>query len=62
MLDFLYPPLEWRDWRDDWPLARCLDLGNAAAATSLQAPTTSASMPIALRGLGTADTELICLC
>ncbi len=22
MLDFLYPPLEWREWRDDWPLAR----------------------------------------
>ena len=23
MLDFLYPPLDWRDWRDDWPLASC---------------------------------------
>lgn len=22
MLAFLYPPLEWRDWRDEWPLAR----------------------------------------
>lgn len=27
-----------------WPLVRCLDLGNAAAATSLQSPTTSASI------------------
>ncbi len=27
-----------------WPLERCLDLGNAAAATSLQAATTSASI------------------
>ena len=23
MLDLLYPPLDWRDWRDDWPLASC---------------------------------------
>jgi sugar/nucleoside kinase (ribokinase family) len=29
---------------DDWPLDRCLDLGNAAAATSLHSPTTSASI------------------
>ena len=29
---------------EDWPLARCLDLGNAAAATSLHSPTTSASI------------------
>ena len=30
MLDFLYPPLEWRDWRDDWPLARCSQFANSA--------------------------------
>lgn len=29
---------------EDWPLERCLDLGNAAAATSLHSPTTSASI------------------
>jgi sugar/nucleoside kinase (ribokinase family) len=29
---------------ENWPLERCLDLGNAAAATSLQAATTSASI------------------
>ena len=29
---------------EDWPLGKCLDLGNAAAATSLQSPTTSASI------------------
>ena len=29
---------------EDWPLARCLELGNAAAATSLHSPTTSASI------------------
>lgn len=29
---------------EDWPLARCLDLGNAAAATSLHSPTTSTSI------------------
>jgi len=29
---------------EDWPLTRCLDLGNAAAATSLHAATTSASI------------------
>ena len=29
---------------EDWPLDRCLDLGNAAAATSLHSPTTSASI------------------
>ncbi len=29
---------------EDWPLARCLALGNAAAATSLHSPTTSASI------------------
>lgn len=29
---------------EDWPLTRCLDLGNAAAATSLHSPTTSASI------------------
>lgn len=29
---------------DDWPLDRCLDLGNAAAATSLHSATTSASI------------------
>ena len=29
---------------DGWPLDRCLDLGNAAAATSLHSPTTSASI------------------
>ena len=29
---------------EDWPLQRCLDLGNAAAATSLHSPTTSASI------------------
>ncbi len=29
---------------EDWPLAKCLDLGNAAAATSLHSPTTSASI------------------
>lgn len=29
---------------EGWPLERCLDLGNAAAATSLQAATTSASI------------------
>ena len=29
---------------EDWPLARCLDLGNAAAATSLHSPTTSAGI------------------
>lgn len=22
MMDFLYPALDWREWRDDWPLAR----------------------------------------
>ena len=30
MLDFLYPPLEWRDWRDDWPLSRCSQFANSA--------------------------------
>ena len=29
---------------EDWPLQRCIDLGNAAAATSLHSPTTSASI------------------
>jgi sugar/nucleoside kinase (ribokinase family) len=29
---------------EDWPLERCLALGNAAAATSLRAATTSASI------------------
>ena len=29
---------------EDWPLDKCLDLGNAAAATSLHSPTTSASI------------------
>jgi sugar/nucleoside kinase (ribokinase family) len=29
---------------EEWPLAKCLDLGNAAAATSLHSPTTSASI------------------
>lgn len=29
---------------EDWPLQQCLDLGNAAAATSLHSPTTSASI------------------
>ena len=29
---------------EDWPLEKCLDLGNAAAATSLHSPTTSASI------------------
>lgn len=29
---------------EEWPLAKCLDLGNAAAATSLASPTTSASI------------------
>ena len=29
---------------EDWPLGRCLELGNAAAATSLHSPTTSASI------------------
>jgi sugar/nucleoside kinase (ribokinase family) len=29
---------------EDWPLAQCLALANAAAATSLQSPTTSASI------------------
>ncbi len=29
---------------EDWPLGRCLDLGNAAAATSLHSPTTSAAI------------------
>jgi sugar/nucleoside kinase (ribokinase family) len=29
---------------EDWPLERCLELGNAAAATSLHSPTTSASI------------------
>lgn len=29
---------------EGWPLPRCLDLGNAAAATSLHSPTTSASI------------------
>lgn len=29
---------------EDWPLSKCLDLGNAAAATSLHSPTTSASI------------------
>lgn len=29
---------------EGWPLERCLDLGNAAAATSLHSPTTSASI------------------
>ena len=29
---------------EGWPLQRCLDLGNAAAATSLHSPTTSASI------------------
>jgi sugar/nucleoside kinase (ribokinase family) len=29
---------------EDWPLVKCLDLGNAAAATSLHSPTTSASI------------------
>jgi sugar/nucleoside kinase (ribokinase family) len=29
---------------EDWPLAKCLGLGNAAAATSLHSPTTSASI------------------
>ena len=29
---------------ENWPLDRCLDLGNAAAATSLHSPTTSASI------------------
>jgi sugar/nucleoside kinase (ribokinase family) len=29
---------------EDWPLDQCLDLGNAAAATSLHSPTTSASI------------------
>ena len=31
-------------FHEDWPLDRCLDLGNAAAATSLHSPTTSASI------------------
>ncbi len=30
---------------EDWPIARCLDLGNAAAATSLHSPTTSSVNP-----------------
>jgi sugar/nucleoside kinase (ribokinase family) len=29
---------------EEWPLEKCLDLGNASAATSLHAPTTSASI------------------
>jgi sugar/nucleoside kinase (ribokinase family) len=29
---------------EDWPLDKCVDLGNAAAATSLRSPTTSASI------------------
>lgn len=29
---------------EDWPLQQCLELGNAAAATSLHSPTTSASI------------------
>lgn len=29
---------------EDWPLENCLELGNAAAATSLHSPTTSASI------------------
>jgi sugar/nucleoside kinase (ribokinase family) len=29
---------------EGWPLEKCLDLGNAAAATSLHSPTTSASI------------------
>ena len=29
---------------ENWPLAKCLELGNAAAATSLHSPTTSASI------------------
>lgn len=29
---------------EDWPLEKCLDLGNAAAATSLHSPTTSAAI------------------
>jgi sugar/nucleoside kinase (ribokinase family) len=29
---------------EDWPLDKCLDLGNASAATSLHSPTTSASI------------------
>ena len=29
---------------EDWPLERCVDLANAAAATSLHSPTTSASI------------------
>jgi sugar/nucleoside kinase (ribokinase family) len=29
---------------EDWPIERCLELGNAAAATSLHSPTTSASI------------------
>jgi sugar/nucleoside kinase (ribokinase family) len=29
---------------ENWPLEKCLDLGNAAAATSLHSPTTSASI------------------
>jgi sugar/nucleoside kinase (ribokinase family) len=29
---------------EDWPLGKCLELGNAAAATSLHSPTTSASI------------------
>ena len=30
MLDFLYPPLEWRDWRDDWPLSRYSQFANSS--------------------------------
>jgi len=31
MLDLLYPPLDWRDWRDDWPLASCSRFVQAGA-------------------------------
>lgn len=30
MLDALYPPLDWRAWRDDWPLAMCSRFVQAA--------------------------------
>jgi len=30
MLDLLYPPLDWRAWRDDWPLTACSQFVQAA--------------------------------
>lgn len=33
MLEFLYPPLDWRAWRDDWPLAACSRFVQSAGQT-----------------------------